>query len=384
LPPFGVSLQGLLFLVHSPGGGGAPGKGRESRSSGVRLANHPVHHIIIRTIPYPVSTPSPSSRPLAALLLLTFLIGAAFLTGCSAQQALPTVQPTIEQDTPDPTRPLPPAEPAPEPAATALPPTPAPPQTAAPTHTPVSALLEVDPVCQEKEGRFEIGQLPTPLLREPLDFRVFLPPCYGFDPHQRYPVLYLIHGQSYNDDQWERLGAGRTASALITGGEIAPFLIVMPRDRLWSQPTEDNFGRAVVEVLIPWIDENYTTRPERQYRAVGGLSRGAGWAVHLGLSSWELFGAIGGHSLPVFWTDTYYIRRWLGQIPEGQMPRIYLDIGDKDRPEIMNSALWFEELLTQQNIAHEWYLFRGYHEEKYWETNLERYLRWYASPWSTD
>jgi enterochelin esterase-like enzyme len=249
---------------------------------------------------------------------------------------------------------------------------------------PLTPTPDPEPTCQETEGRFELGQLPTPLLRDLLDFRVFLPPCYGADPGQRYPVLYLIHGQSYNDDQWERLGAGRVASELILRGEIAPFLIVMPRDRLWSQPTEDNFGKAVLEVLVPYIDETYATFPDRAYRAVGGLSRGAGWAVHLGLSAWETFGSIGGHSLPVFWTDTYHIKNWLSSIPEDQMPRIYLDIGEKDRPEIMVSARWFEELLTARNIAHEWYLFSGYHEEKYWEGNLERYLRWYAGPWKTE
>ncbi len=85
---------------------------------------------------------------------------------------------------------------------------------------------------------------------------------------------------------------------------LPPFLIVMPRDRLWEQPENDPFGEVVVEKLIPLIDRNYRSLSERSYRAVGGLSRGAGWAVHLGLSHWELFGAIGGHSLPVFWSDT--------------------------------------------------------------------------------
>lgn len=230
-------------------------------------------------------------------------------------------------------------------------------------------------------GRFETGQITTPMLRQPLDFRVYLPPCYASDLDRRYPTLYLIHGQSSTDDQWERLGAGEKASELIATGEISPFLIVMPRDRVWTQPTEDNFGIVMVEELIPLIDAAYRTLPDRSYRAVGGLSRGAGWAVHLGLSQWQLFGAIGAHSLPVFWTDTYHIRSWLNEIPPEEMPRIYMDIGEKDRPEIMASAVWFEELLTSQNIPHEWYLYPGYHEEAYWEGNLERYLRWYAQEW---
>jgi enterochelin esterase-like enzyme len=227
----------------------------------------------------------------------------------------------------------------------------------------------------------ETGALDTELLRQPLDYSVYLPPCYDQQAMRRYPVLYLIHGQSYTDDQWLRLGAGTTTDRLVAAGEIPPLIIVMPRDRIWEQPTVDKFGEVVVDQLIPFIDQTYRTLPDRKHRAIGGLSRGAGWAVHLGLSHWELFGAFGAHSLPVFWTDTPHIPTWLDSIPPESLPRIYLDIGDKDRPPILNSAIWFEELLTRKHIPHEWYLFTGYHEEAYWSAHVEQYLRWYTLGW---
>ena len=226
-----------------------------------------------------------------------------------------------------------------------------------------------------------LEQLETEMLRQPLEFRVYLPACYSQQPERRYPVLYLIHGQSYNDDQWDRLGADEVIDALVREGETVPFLIVMPRDRVWTQPGEDHFGEAVVDVLLPYIDATYRTLPERKYRAVGGLSRGASWAIHFGLKNWELFGNIGGHSPPVFMGDVAFIKRWLDAIPLEEMPRIYLDIGINDRPEIMDSAVWFENLLTQRNISHEWHLFNGYHEEAYWQAHVEHYLRWYAQDW---
>lgn len=226
-----------------------------------------------------------------------------------------------------------------------------------------------------------LRSLDSDLLTKPFDYRIYLPPCYDQQPERRYPVLYLIHGQSYNDDQWDRLGADEIADRLVASGELPPFLIVMPRDRIWGQPSEDNFGRVLVETLIPLIDSTYRTLPDRAHRAVGGLSRGAGWALHLALSHPELFGAFGGHSLPVFSEDTRYIRGWLDNMPPGMLPRIYLDIGEKDRPQILRSAIWFEELLTQRGIPHEWYLFPGYHEEAYWGAHLEHYLRWYAQDW---
>lgn len=216
-----------------------------------------------------------------------------------------------------------------------------------------------------------------------MPFRVYLPPCYDSETEKRYPVLYLIHGQSYNDDQWDRLGADETASRLIRLGETPPFLIVMPRDReLATQPDTNMFGEAVANELVPWIDEHYRTVPGRHYRAIGGLSRGGGWALHIALKDWQLFGTLGTHSLAIFWDDTYHIKAWLNDIPLDQMPRIYMDIGHRDRQNLIESNIWFENLLTQRGIPHEWHLFTGYHEEKYWQEHVEKYLRWYAGAWS--
>ncbi|HLA97794.1 MAG TPA: alpha/beta hydrolase-fold protein [Anaerolineales bacterium] len=253
-------------------------------------------------------------------------------------------------------------------------------QPALPTSASPAESLEA-PGCSPEEGRFEGGSLSSKLLPEPLEFSVYLPPCYHQDREQRYPVLYLLHGQGYNHDQWDRLGADESADRLILAGEIAPFLIVLPRDRSWAQPDEDLFGQALVEELIPHIDSTYRTRPERLYRAIGGLSRGAAWAVHLGLSRWQEFGRIGAHSLPVFFSDAPKIRKWLESIPAESTPWIYLDIGERDRPETLESARWFENLLTEEGVPHEWHLFSGYHEESYWQAHVEQYLRWYAGEW---
>jgi enterochelin esterase-like enzyme len=238
--------------------------------------------------------------------------------------------------------------------------------------------------CLVQGGRIEEDSLETDLLRLPLEFRVYIPPCYELDEGQHYPVLYLFHGQSSTDDQWDRMGMDETADRLIAAGEIPPLILVMPYDRYGGQPTETKFSQAISEVLIPHIDQTYRTIPDRDHRAVGGLSRGAGWAIHFGISKWELFGALGAHSAAVFHTDAQRMRTWLGQLSPDDAPRIYMDIGDKDRPEIMRSALWFEELLNTYDIAHEWRLFSGYHAEEYWKAHLEQYLRWYAQGWWTE
>jgi enterochelin esterase-like enzyme len=230
-------------------------------------------------------------------------------------------------------------------------------------------------------GTVEVSEITTTLLPRPLVYRLYLPPCYREDSGRNYPVLYLIHGQTYSDTQWDRLGVPETADRLIAEGEVAPFIVVMPRDMVWKEPTEDNFGKAVTQVLVPWIDKNYRTIPDRAHRAVGGLSRGGAWAVHMGLENWELFGAIGVHSGFVFQSDVQPIYEWLNSIPDGMAPRIYMDLGNEDRPEITQGAVWLENLLTKYSIPHEWHLFVGEHEEAYWHSHVEDYLRWYTQEW---
>jgi enterochelin esterase-like enzyme len=230
-------------------------------------------------------------------------------------------------------------------------------------------------------GRIEVNEFITELLPDPLVYRIYLPPCYDEYPKQFFPVLYLIHGQTYSDNQWDRLGVPEEADRLIAKGEASPFIVVMPKDRVWREPAEDNFGLAVVQSLIPWVDEHYRTIPDQPHRAIGGLSRGGAWAIHLGLSHPELFSALGVHSGFVFHSDLQSLHQWLNDLPIEESVRIYMDVASEDRPEIGESAAFLEGLLTQYDIPHEWHMFTGEHEEEYWQAHVEDYLRWYTQDW---
>lgn len=308
------------------------------------------------------------------IITLGLLVQLLFLPACRPEPA-PTATPVIPQNsnsvtvtyTPEPSQ-----TPTPTDVPTSATPTPSPTITFTPTPT--------EFVCRETHGVIEEKHLESQIYEEGMVYRVYTPPCYKTDLERDYPVVYLMHGLGSTADQWDRLGVDERADELIASGEIAPLIIVFPQDELGLRPSRDPFGDMLLTELIPQIDADYRTRASREYRALGGLSRGGNWAVHLGYPNWALFGAIGAHSTPAFLVDdANVIRTWLAEIPRDQLPRIYLDVGDKDL--WLAEAMEIEMLVDEADIPHEWYLFSGYHDEEYWGSHVEQYLRWYSAEW---
>jgi enterochelin esterase-like enzyme len=216
--------------------------------------------------------------------------------------------------------------------------------------------------------------------KPPQDYFIYLPPCYDEGTGRRYPVLYLLHGQTYTADQWIRLGAVDAIDELILSGESVPFIIVFPDDHYWNQPAGTSFGVRLVNNIIPTVDLTYRTIPDPRYRAIGGLSRGAGWALQVGLSRPDLFRVIGLHSLAAFQKDASKVDDWITAIPLPSQPRVFMDIGEDDQQ--LASTQQIEAQFTQFDLEHEWHLYNGDHTEKYWSAHVEEYIRWYSEQWN--
>lgn len=253
---------------------------------------------------------------------------------------------------------------------------------ASPTPRPTQTRLPASPSpggCSETSGTINSGVIETKLLDKPMRYNVYLPPCYAAETDKRYPVLYLLHGQNYDEQQWIRIGAISTAERLTRAGELPRLIIVMPYDYSFKQPTEYNFEQVFIETLLPLIDQTYRTQAQSAARAIGGLSRGGAWAIHLGIRHPDLFGALGAHSPAVFYSDMETMRLRLRDADPDHFPRIFIDAG------IYNSeyktALPFADLLDEMNIPHEWHAYVGFHDEEYWSAHVEEYLRWYAAEW---
>ena len=218
--------------------------------------------------------------------------------------------------------------------------------------------------------------IPTDRLNRPVNTNVYLPPCYDPDVAGGYPLLLMLHGQAATNDQWLRLGLTNAADELIMKKEIEPLVIVMPFEVTWTPgPKESQFDEALIEDVLPYIEEQYAVCAQRSCRAVGGLSRGGNWAVHLGFAYPQLFGIVGAHSTPLFYGELWNIQAAAGSPPES-LPLIVIDAGDRDAEKELVRE--FITALDAAGIPFDFFEFPGRHEESYWSAHTADYLRWYS------
>jgi hypothetical protein len=241
------------------------------------------------------------------------------------------------------------------------------------TKTQIPTLTDGPSQCLDQTGTILTEEIDVPFSNQSLPYHIYLPPCYTEDIHRSYPTLYMLHGIQADDSQWVDLGIVELSDALITSGQVEPFMIVMP----WDKPGLD-IELALVEELVPHIDNVYRSRSQAPWRAIGGLSRGGGWALRIGMKHPDVFGVIGLHSPATFY-DTGYITLWVREIPKEIVPRIWIDIGKNDslREETLNLISLFDELEMPYTSS----LPEGDHSPDYWSTHLEEYLLWYTSQW---
>lgn len=252
-------------------------------------------------------------------------------------------------------------------------PTPTPKPTVKPSPTPRLG-------CEASSGSIVNELVDEEGFAKPMEVNVYLPPCYSENHPGGYPTLYLIHGQSFTNDQWIRLGVPQTADALFIDGMLKPFMVVMPREEYYLEDWfQSKFGENLANGLVTRIDRQYNTCQTRDCRAIGGLSRGATWSVVIGLTYWQKFGTIGAHSLPESPFAEAITRDMFKAMAVEGYPRLYVDIGRDDG--LRSGAQNFIAYLEKYDIPHEWHINQGGHNEEYWQAHVRDYLLWYGQAW---
>ncbi len=146
---------------------------------------------------------------------------------------------------------------------------------------------------------------------------VYTPPGYDESPIRRYPVLILQHGAGEDETGWTRQGRAQfILDNLIAAGKAKPMILVMDNGYANEpgtaplnisvqaparqvEPAFAAFQNVVLEDLIPAIDASYRTIPDRDHRAMAGLSMGGMETLFIALRHQETFGYIASLSGPI-------------------------------------------------------------------------------------
>lgn len=201
---------------------------------------------------------------------------------------------------------------------------------------------------------------------------VYTPPGYDKDPAQHYPVLYLQHGAGEDERGWSTQGRlNFILDNLIAEGKAKPMIVAMDRGYA-TKPgaSDDAFGEVVIQELIPLIDSAYRTRPDREHRAMAGLSMGSIQTLQLTLTHLDQFSYIGGFSGPIRKADlkTVYGGVFGDAAAFNQKVHLLWLGAGTGEPSIHQACRTFHEQLDQAGIrnvfvespgtAHEWQTWR--------------------------
>jgi S-formylglutathione hydrolase FrmB len=210
----------------------------------------------------------------------------------------------------------------------------------------------------------------------------------------RFAVLYLIHGAGNDYTEWLR-----HAPNLGDYADKYNFIIVCPdggrTSWYFDSPVDPTmkYETYISSELVSFIDSNYKTIPNRNKRAIAGLSMGGHGALYLGIRHQDKYGAAGsmagGVDIRPF-PNNWDISKRLGtyaQNPEnwekntvinllyllnGKDMAILFDCGYADFFCDANRRLHMAML--ERNIPHTYIERPGGHEEDYWKLTIKYQL----------
>jgi enterochelin esterase-like enzyme len=232
--------------------------------------------------------------------------------------------------------------------------------------------------CEIREIKDDSGQVVQ-------RFRAFYPPGYFENTLQRYPVLYMQDGQNlffpgeaFGGAHWR---IAETLSVLDAMNVLRQVIVVglyaEDRERSYTLPGYDEYGRRLVEQVKPVIDREYRTMPGADTTAVMGSSLGGVVSLYLAWRYPEVFGMAACLSSTFGWADD--LRQRIAD--ETRRPiRVYLDSG------------WPDDNYEPTRAMHALLCSRGYvdgrelsylafpearHDERHWAMRAHIPFQWF-------
>lgn len=214
--------------------------------------------------------------------------------------------------------------------------------------------------------------------RRPL--RVYTPPGYDQGP-ARYPVLYLFHGSGDNEATWTSFGrAHLVADTLLAQGKAKAMIIVMtdghavvPGGPETRGKNVEAFGKDLLEDVMPFVEANYRTKPEREHRAIVGLSMGGGQSLTVGLNHLDRFAWVGGFSSAISTPETTIASALADPAAtNAKLKLLWIACGKDDR--LVKNAQDLSDVLKAKEIRHELKITEGNHSWPVWRRYLGEFL----------
>lgn len=218
---------------------------------------------------------------------------------------------------------------------------------------------------------------------------VYTPPGYdaGGD---KYPVLYLLHGGGDEDSGWSTIGrAGLILDNLIAAKKARPMLVVMPNGSL-PRPAnvtpgakldpkemaafQDRFTNELLKDVVPFVEKTYRVVPDKDHRALAGLSMGGGQTTRVLTTNPDKFGYFAIWSAGLFGgnADAFEAQneKFLAEADRvnGSVKLLSIVVGDKDFALAGSKAL--AGVLEKRGIKHELTVTGGGHTWINWRQYL--------------
>jgi enterochelin esterase-like enzyme len=139
-------------------------------------------------------------------------------------------------------------------------------------------------------SRFVLQRRTTAIMKPA---NVYLP--YGHSVNSTYPVIFVLHGITDNENTWLERGSPHPAvliDNLIAAGQIRPIIAVFPNGNSSATYTNRDFSNQagyyffaneLVNDLMPFIETQYSAARHRDCRALTGFSMGGMQTINTGL-----------------------------------------------------------------------------------------------------
>lgn len=256
-------------------------------------------------------------------------------------------------------------------------------------------------------GTIEAAEFKSATLGRNWTYNVYLPTGYDANAKIRYPVMYLLHGNGGERNDWPVKGSlQHTADTLIANGDIPPAIIVMPdAGTTWYVDLKEKMETAFFSDFMPHVEKTYRTLNTRDGRVVGGLSMGGYGALRYALKYPEKFQAAALLSPAIYnpeppsdssarfvkvfataggdgtynadiWKTYNYPALWDAFLQKKTPVPMYINSGDDDEFMIESEATQLYALLRKNKQPAELRIVNGKHEWPVWESTVGDALKY--------